>query len=116
MRLSEVGYLTENAVPIYTAGINASKTLYDLREFLRSWAGLADDALKIANEMDEKKFKQFRKCLKIERSGKFSGVENQEMVGTILMPEVMLRASVAEQEYKVPWGTCVIRLNSLKEK
>ena len=113
MKLSEVGYRTENAVPLYTAGIDKCKTLYDLREFLRSWEGLADDALSVAMGMDEKKFKEFRKAVKIERSGKFSGEGMQDIVAVILMPELMFLASVAEQKYNAPWGTCVIRLKSL---
>ena len=116
MKLSEVGYLTENAVPVYTAGINKCKTLYNLREFLRSWEGLADDALKVAEDMDDKAFKNFRKCAAMERAGKFSGEENQAIVGTILMPELMFRASVLEEQYKAPWGACVIRLKSIEPK
>lgn len=116
MKISEVGYFTENVVPEYTKGLTKADTLPKLLLFLKGWEGLADDAIAWAKTMTEKDFRAFRRCLKIERSGKFSGEQYAPMVGTLTMPDLMLRASVAESTYHVPWGTAVIRLKEVSAK
>jgi hypothetical protein len=116
MKLSEVTYLTENVVSKYQKGIDKAKTLKDLIAFISEWEGLADDSLVVAKSMTPAQFRVFKKCVAMERAGKYSGIKNSDIVGPILMPEVMLRASMAEQKYGVPFGTAVIRLMEAKEK
>jgi hypothetical protein len=113
VKLSEVRYLTECPIKLYNQQINEANSLHDLLEVLESWEGLADDALAKARTFNDVSFKLFRKHLHEERKRKFNDVHLQSGVLEILMPELMFRASVAEQEYKAPWGTCVIRLSQL---
>lgn len=110
MRLSDVTWYTEDPAKEYVKGLAQCDTLEKLRLYLAEWDGLVDDAAKLAGTMTEKDFKTFAKCLKKERSGKFSGMKNIVMVGTLIMPELMFKASTASLQYVVPWGTAVIRL------
>lgn len=116
MRLSQVGYLTDDQGKEYARGLTQADTLPKLIAFLEGWEGLADDALVVAKKMSEKDFRTFRKCLKIERSGKFSGEAHAAMVGPLAMPELMFRASVTAQRFTVPWGTAVIRIKEVLKK
>jgi hypothetical protein len=116
MRLSEVGYRTENPSKDYSKGLSSANTLPKLISFLSEWEGLADDALTVAKGMSKEDFKTFRRCLKIERSGKFSGEAHAAIVGILMMPDLLIRPSVISLEYKVPWGMALIRLREFEKK
>lgn len=110
MRIEQITNITEDQGPAYSKMLDDSKTLDELKSNLSLWAGLCNDAIGIVANWSEKDFKEFKRCLAIERSGKYSGDSNARRFAVVTMPEMMFRASILSLEYKVPWGLAVNRL------
>lgn len=106
---NSIGYLSE-PVPAYNAAVTEAETLTELRLAIAPYAHFAQDAIEVVNAMDESGFETFRKCVAMERKGKYSGDENAPVVSVILMPEVFFHVTMLAVQFKVPWGMAFIRM------
>lgn len=106
---NSIRYLSE-PVPEYNQAVTDADTLDKLRTALEPYKHFAQDAIKVAAELDEASFANFRKCVEMERSGKYSGDENAPVVSVILMPEVFFCVSMLAAQFKVPWGVAFIQM------
>ena len=106
---NSIAYLSE-PLPEYNQAVTEAKTLEDLRAALQPYQHFAQDAIKVAEKLNEASFKVFRKCVAMERRGKYSGDENAPVVSVILMPEVFFHVSMLAAQFKAPWGVAFIRM------
>ena len=111
MKLNQVGYYTEDPAMEYRKGVDNCKTLEELKVYLDSWQGLADDAIKTVKPWGHREFKKFKKHLVKERAGEYCG---SDWIADILLPVVMFKASALADQYCCPWGTAIIRITQVK--
>jgi hypothetical protein len=110
MKASEITYLTEPHAE-YNAGITSAKTPADLVAFLEGWEELAPDALAVARAIDTPEaWTQWQEGLEKERRRKFAGEAWAARFAVIVMPEKMVRVTIAAEQFSVPWGLAWIRL------
>jgi hypothetical protein len=93
----------------YAKAVDGATTLADLVAVLAAWKPIAPDAT-LAVPKDDTEFKAFRKGLRAERRGLFSGNVWVERFGAILMPDLMMRVSMVANKFQAPWGLVFIRL------
>lgn len=94
----------------YAAFLTKCETLEQLRAHVLAYESLALDAARIVHEMTRKDFKEFRRGLKLERAGKFAGLEYSKRFAAILMPEPMFTIAIIADQYKVPFNIAHQRL------
>lgn len=95
----------------YADALTKAESLTSLQEVMKDFRPLVGDAAKIVTGWDETIFADWRKALYLERHGKFMGNKRVEMgMATVLMPDVLLVASLIAFNAGAPWGTAYIRL------
>jgi hypothetical protein len=109
VKLTEITHLSE-PIDRYTEALDGCDTLADLRSCLDGWRPLANDAADIADGMSEEDFTAFKKALRCERRGKFSG---EIRFLPIIMPEILFQVAMVSHQYHVPWGLAYIRLRDV---
>lgn len=111
MKIDNINYLTEDPAPQYAADLHWCLSAKELFEKLEAdWSELASDAIEIVKGMSDEDFVVFRAGLKKERKGEFAGEKYTEKYSSVLMPEIMFKASMMAIQYKAPWGLAFIRL------
>lgn len=104
--MNPITYLSDQPAE-YMKELDKAETLEDLKRLMNEWEPLAWDAKDIVRDMDEARFAAFRKALKSERRGKFSGNKD---AAVILMPEVMFKVSIIANKFFAPWGCAFKRM------
>jgi len=111
----KIGYLAEFDQE-YSKELWNCKTLEELKVFILKWQEIAYDGHlviisggKDGNPMSLEDFKEFRRGLRKEHSGRFSGEDWVKKYGAIVMPELLMRVSMISHHFKAPWGTAFIR-------
>ena|SRR3972149_94498 len=111
----KIGYLAEFDQE-YSRELWNCKTLIALQEFARKWMEIAYDGFSIVfngsgdgNPMSLEDFKEFRRGLRIEHSGRFSSEDWVKKYGAIAIPELLMRVFMISHHFKAPWGTAFIR-------
>lgn len=104
----QVQYLSE-CDKDYAAGLKAAQTFDDLRDFVKRWRLLANDAY---NSVNNKKFdwEEFVAGRKMENRDEYAGDKWAKKYGAILMPEILMRVSIYAMQFGAPWGVTYIRL------
>ena len=108
--MMEIGYTTEDPAPEYAKMLKSSRTLDDLREGVRFYRVVAEDALKKISSMSEEDFRRFKKDLPKMR--KAAGKEAERLVdewGDIVMPQKMMTVSLIALQHHAPWGLAFMR-------
>ena len=79
---------------------------------LRELSPLADDALDVAEKMDDRAFARFKHALKRERSPVYGDGRNSMPLryGVLLLPRRFLEALPLTEEYDVSLGVVLIRI------
>lgn len=113
LKLVEVGYLTESPSRAYAIGLRRARSLEELLEYLAKWEGLVDDAIGCVKKWSPSDFKKWLKVCDEETRGNYTGDENADKYGMVLMPELMFKADILATEFHCPWGTAIIRLKSM---
>ena len=111
--IKEVGYLTKSPSRDYAIGLRRARSLEKLLEYLSEWEGLADDALGAVKKWSPSDFREWLKVCDEETRGNYTGDENADKYGMVLMPELMFKADILATEFHCPWGTAIIRLKSM---
>ena len=106
--MKPITYTSDQGVD-YTHAISKAKTLADLRSVCLAYRLLVADAREIVDKMTEADFKEWRKVLRLERKGKFSGLDMVEKYGALLIPGVIFQVALMAGELKAPWGLVYIR-------
>jgi hypothetical protein len=106
-----ISYLAE-PVEDYRKGIDRTKSLVELLDFLSTWELLAWDALDAARQMTPQDFLEMKKAIKTERSGVYMGDENAKRFMVFVLPEVLFMVSTLAETYHAPWG---LAYNRMKE-
>lgn len=96
----------------YNKMLDQADTLFKLKSGIAHYKPIAADAVKLVETMDEKTFVGFRKAMAKERKGQFCGEGWIDLVGTILMPEVILRISIVATRFHAPWGVTFLQMNN----
>ena len=104
-----ISYLAE-PVEDYRKGIDRTKSLAELLDFLSTWELLAWDALDAARQMTPKDFLEMKKAIKTERSGVYMGDENAKRFMVFVLPEVLFMISTIAETYGTPWGLAYRRM------
>lgn len=105
-----VGYLTEEKE--WSAMLDSAVTVASLRAGVLAWEPFVDDAQSIADTMDDAALISFRAGLKKERKGKFAGEKFLGRFGALLLPKGLMDASLTAEQYKVPFGLALIRMQA----
>lgn len=116
MKLIDVNNLTEDQGREWAKFIWNQTSLESFKAEIGQWKGLVDDVVKVIDKWTLKDFKDFKKCLALERRGVFSGEKNAARFASVMIPELMFKASVLAQEVKVPWGLAINRLVEVGKK
>ena len=94
----------------YVDGLTKATTLGELQRHVHTYQRVADDAWKIAQEMDAAAFHEWRTGLRMERKRQFAGEQWAERYGALLMPRVLMEVEMVSNHFKAPWGCAYIRL------
>jgi hypothetical protein len=108
-----IDYLTDDPAKEYAEAVFNCDSLAELKKALRprgKWNNVALDAIAVVQAMKKDEWEEFHEGIKSERRGVFAGEEWVERYGAVLMPELMLKASVLARQFKVPWGCAFIQL------
>ena len=89
------------------------KSLNDLIEGLRQLSPLANDALKVAESMDDKDFHKFKKSLSEKRCGKKSVMPKK--YGALLVPKRFIATLPITEKCLISLGTALIRMVEFEE-
>lgn len=95
----------------YMKMLDRADTLFKLKSGISRYEPIAADAVKLVKSMDEKTFVGFRSAMAKERKGQFCGDGWIDLVGTILMPEVIFRIAIVADKFKAPWGVAFLQMN-----
>lgn len=104
----QVGYLSE-CDKDYAAGLKNAQTFDGLRDFVKRWRLLANDAYKsvMSAKFD---WDEFARGRKMENRDEYAGDDWAKKYGAILMPEILMRVTITAMEFGAPWGVTYIRL------
>ena len=109
-----ISYRSE-IVPEYQNALMHASNRKALQRVIAEYAQVAPDALRAARTMTITDFRVWRKGLKQERQGHSAGQAWLARFGAILLPALMLKASLVADHYKVPWGCAYLRLRELDQ-
>ena len=98
----------------YSAFLTKCETLEQLRAHVLAYESLALDAVEIVHAMTVADFTEFRRGLKMERRGRFAGMEWAKRFAAVLMPEPMFTVTRIADEYKVPFMVAHRRLQEVR--
>jgi len=111
----QIGYISEYDQE-YSKELWNCKTLEELKVFIERWKEIAYDGYlviffggKDGNSISLAEFEEFRRGLRKEHSGRFSGEDWVMRYGAVVMPEMLMRVAMISHHFKVPWGTAFIR-------
>lgn len=92
--------------------LNNVASLESLEEGLRQLSPLADDALAVAEQMDEEDFSEFKRALSHERHIAQEGGESRMPIkyGPLLIPERFLVATPVAEKFAVGLGATCMRI------
>ena len=107
-----IGYLTDDPAPEYARSLWGAKNLLALRAVLAEYKAIAQDAFK-AIPKSEAEFAEWRRGLALEHKGTFAGEAWAKRWGMVLIPAIMLEASMVAEQFHVPWGCAFIRMRNL---
>jgi len=82
----------------------------DLRRKVSTWMPYVPDALSVANQMKPEDWAEWRRGLKSERAGVYSGDEWMERFGALVLPAAFILATEVRRRFRVPLGAALIRL------
>ena len=105
--LKGIAYNDCDVVKRYGKALDDCNTLDKLKKCLIYWKPLAEDAYKIVQDMDEKRFNKFVKALKMERKGEFA---NNEDCTIIALPMPMFKVAQTAHHFHVPFGCALHRM------
>lgn len=110
--MKEITYTTEESeiVGAYERDLDSAFTLKKLHVVADKWGELVPDIVDPIKSMSKDDFREWRKCLRTERQGEYSGNAAMEKFGAILLPDYFISASFTSAEYGVPWGCAYIRI------
>lgn len=94
----------------YSKGLTEAKSLTALNAFLDLWVPYVPDAKAVVNKMTDSDFKDFKKGLEIERSGKFAGENWAHRYGSVLLPENLMKATLLADQFQAPFIIALQRL------
>lgn len=103
-----IGYTTDLSKP-YAASLSSAKTFKELCSHVQMWEMLAGDAFDAVHAR-EFSWKEYRAGLAKERKDIYAGDEWAKKYGAIVMPEILMRISLAAMHYLVPDGCVFIRM------
>jgi len=95
----------------YVYFLDNVKSIQDLLAGLDELSPFADDALAIAEKMNEKTFLLFKLDLTCERHGESNNTSHR--FASIFIPSQFIQAQLIAQEFKVPLGSSLIRIFEL---
>ena len=107
--MTPITYISEQPQD-YVKALDRCRTLKVLQHVTHEWREVAADAAKIAKEMTETDFEEWRKGLALERRGQFAGEQFAKKYGALQMPEVLFKVSIVAQQFGAPWGCAYLRL------
>lgn len=96
----------------YMKMLDQADTLSKLKSGIARYKPIAADAVSLVEKMDERTFLGFRKAMAKERKGVFCGEGWIDLVGTILMPEVIFRIAIIADKFKAPWGVAFLQMKN----
>lgn len=110
MKPQDVSWLTDGPAR-WREALDQATDLERLMETLAEWREMCPDAWD-ARPMDEREFVLWRVGLKKERGPRkrFDGEEFAKRFGAVLIPARMLQVGMIAEQWHVPWGTALIRL------
>ena len=94
----------------YSTGIRNCDTLEDLQRFTSEWRPYANDAFERTAGMDEIAFRDYKKGLLRESSGRYAGDVWAKKYGAVVMPELLFFLTLQAERLKVPEGVIFFRL------
>lgn len=106
--MSCVGYLTDERA--WSRALTEAKSLETLRAVVSGWMPFVRDAQAVVEQMGERDFQQFRVGLMDERRGVFAGETWARQFGAVIMPETLIHATLMAQQFGVPLGTALLRM------
>ena len=112
------GDIDDLEISHYVYFLDNVKSLSDLREGLHQLSPLADDALEVAENMDEGDFYEFKLALAYERRVQEEGGESKMPAKYffLLLPALFLRAVPIAEKFRAGMGSACIRILDLQEK
>lgn len=97
----------------YVSFLDTVRTLSDLCSGLRELSPFADDALAVAETMNEMEFIEFKLCLAHERRIARVGYGESKLLprhSSLVVPRFFLQASPIAERFNVPIGATMVRL------
>jgi hypothetical protein len=97
----------------YAVFLEKVRTLEDLRQGLQELSPFANDALAIAETMDEEEFIEFKIALAYERGIMMAGVGESKLTNrylSLVLPTCLLKAAPLAREANVSIGVAMLRL------
>ena len=110
-----ITYTTENPTSKYAWAIRRAKNKDELLEVLNCYKEVADDAIKVAETMTKKDFKQFKIDIKKAKTDQGEEWNNKfnERFGIIAMPKKLMISTLIADRSVAPWGCAFIRCQEL---
>lgn len=105
----KIGYVSEPERE-WSDAVSKAESIQDLKAAAKKFYPIAWDAADVIDKMTDADFTRFVECRAKERRDEYSGDENQELMGPILMPETMMKVGMVAVQYFVPWGCAFIRM------
>jgi len=88
--------------------LRAARTLPELRALALAWGRWTPDARRVAGEMAEADFLEFRQGLEKESRKEFTGESFARRYGALLIPERLMEITIRAAQFGVPFGTMAI--------
>ena len=110
--IMQIAWLTEPEKD-YAKALDGAQSVEELREAIRPYRLVAQDALDVATRMDAVAFQEFQQGLRRERRGQSNTEAWMERYGAILIPSVMLHVSMLAEQFGAPWGAAYSRLKEV---
>lgn len=109
--MSAVTYLTE--AKDWARALDKGSDLETLRAIVAGWAPFVPDAALVVDAMDAAAFRVWRDGLALERKGTFAGEEHAVRFGNLVIPTALLNGQLLADQYKVPLGALLLRIQQL---
>jgi len=99
----------------YNYFLDHVSSLNELITGLQELSPLADNALSIAENMNEREFQRFKSALKKERNREFTSALPKKF-GPLLLPNNFISATMLAEKYEVALGVALIQLAEIKQQ
>ena len=100
----------DNCDTDYVQAVKKCKTLDELKQIVREYRELAEDAYLIVEKMDDTLFEQFCKG----RNKTKPSLKWMEMYSAVLLPERILKIGLISVHFNVPFGTAYHRVKDME--